>query len=194
MAEPLAQPQRKSSRREPGPAWAFLPALGAALAHAPVLRFDLLPRLKRPLDGGSGLFGQNKTWRGALLMSSGTLATTAALTRSTWFRSKLPPELREASPLAYGGLLGAAVVLGELPNSYAKRRLGIAPGGQRKSPAGIAISVLDQADFVLAAWLMLVPLWRMRPRQVAETFALVAAVHSGVNVVGYAVGARTSPV
>jgi hypothetical protein len=34
----------------------------------------------------------------------------------------------------------------------------------------------------------------MTALEVAETFAVVAAVHSAVNVVGYAVGARTSPV
>ena len=31
----------------------FLPVLGAAIAHAPVLTFDLFPGLKRPLDGGA---------------------------------------------------------------------------------------------------------------------------------------------
>ena len=155
-----------------------------------MLRYDLMPFLNRPLDGGSGLFGQNKTWRGALMMSSGTLAATAVLTRSEWFRAKLPPELRNASPLAYGGLLGAAVVLGELPNSFFKRRVGVPPGAS----GGVLMSVLDQADFVLGSWPALAPLWRMRPRQVAEAFAIVAAVHSGVNVVGYLIGARTSPV
>jgi hypothetical protein len=47
---------------------------------------------------------------------------------------------------------------------------------------------------VLASWLMLAPLWRMTAREAATAFAVVAAVHSGVNVVGYAIGARTSPV
>jgi hypothetical protein len=178
------------SRNGLRPGWAFLPALGAAFAHAPILRFDLLPRLKRPLDGGSGLFGENKTWRGALAMSAGTTAAAAALTQSEWFRDKLPPELGEASPLAYGGLLGAAVVLGELPNSFLKRKLGVAPGAS----GGVVPSVLDQADFVLAAPLLLRPLWRMTPSQVAEAFALVAAVHFGVNLVGYAIGARDTPV
>jgi hypothetical protein len=154
-----------------------------------VLRYDLLPGLKRPLDGGSGLFGRNKTWRGALMMSSGTFAASAALTRLEWFRDKLAPGLRD-DPLAYGALLGAAVVLGELPNSFLKRRLGVGPGER----GGLALALLDQADFVLGSWLMLAPLWRMRPHQVAEAFALVAAVHSGVNVVGYAIGARESPV
>ena len=164
--------------------------MGAALAHAPILIFDLLPQLKRPLDGGSGLFGANKTWRGAIAMSGGTVVATAALCQSERFREKLPAELRDASPLAYGGLLGAAVVLGELPNSFVKRRLGVGPGER----GGLLTSVFDQGDFVLAARLTLAPLWRMSAAETLAAFALVAAVHSGVNVVGYAIGARSSPV
>jgi CDP-2,3-bis-(O-geranylgeranyl)-sn-glycerol synthase len=172
--------------------------LGAAAAHAPVLRFDLLRSLKRPLDGGASLggrrvFGDNKTVRGALVMTAGTTAAAAALSRSEWFRERLPPELRDAPPAAYGLLLGAAVVLGELPNSFAKRRLGIEPGRRRGSPLGAAIAVYDQADFVPWAALTLRPLWRMSAAEVAEAFAVVAGVHLAINVVGYAVGARTSP-
>jgi hypothetical protein len=33
----------------------------------------------------------------------------------------------------------------------------------------------------------------MRPREVAEAFAVVAGVHVGVNLAGYALGARSSP-
>lgn len=181
------------------PAWAFLPALGGALAHAPVLRYDLLAPLRRPLDGavsvgGARLFGDNKTLRGALVMAGGTTAAAIALARQGWFRDRLPGELREAPPAVYGALLGAGVVLGELPNSFAKRRLGIAPGERRGSLLGAAIAVYDQADFVPMSALTLRPLWRMTAAEVAEAFAVVAAVHAAVNVVGYAVGARTSPV
>jgi CDP-archaeol synthase len=166
------------------PAWAFLPALGGAVAHAPVLRYDLAPALKRPLN--ARLFGANKTLRGAVAMSGGTLAATIALHRVPSYRERLPPELRDAGPLRHGGLLGAAVVLGELPNSALKRRLGIAK-------LGPALAIHDQADFVLGAWPLLAPIWRMRPREVAEAFAFVAGVHLGVNLAGYALGARSSP-
>ena len=159
-----------------------------------MLRYDLLPQLNRPLDGGSGLFGANKTWRGALCMSGGTLGATVALSRVRWFREKLPPGLRDASPLAYGALLGAGVVLGELPNSFLKRRLGIGPGERARSPGGVALALLDQGDFVLGSRLTLAPMWRMSARETLESFAVVAAVHSAVNVVGYAIGARSSPV
>lgn len=181
------------------PSWAFLPALGGALAHAPVLRYDLLTTLRRPLDagasvGGTRLFGDNKTLRGALVMAGGTTAAAIALARQRWFRDRLPDELRDAPPAAYGALLGAGVVLGELPNSFVKRRLGIAPGDRRSSVLGAAIAVYDQADFVPMSALTLRPLWRMTAREVAETFAVVSAVHAAVNVVGYALGARSSPV
>ncbi len=173
------------------PAWAFLPALGGAAAHAPVLRYDLAPALKRPLN--TRLFGSNKTVRGALLMSAGTLAATIALHHSDAYRRRLPPELRAAGPLAHGGLLGAAVVLGELPNSALKRRLGIEPGERAGSTLGVALAIHDQADFVLGAWPLLAPVWRMRPREVVEAFCVVAGVHLGVNAVGYALGARSAP-
>jgi hypothetical protein len=53
----------------------LLPVLGAPVAHAPVLKWDLLAGLARPLDGGACLrgrriFGDNKTWRGAAVMST----------------------------------------------------------------------------------------------------------------------------
>jgi hypothetical protein len=173
------------------PGWAFLPVLGGALAHAPVLRSDLAPALKRPLH--ARLFGANKTVRGAIAMSGGTFAGTLALHRLPSYRERLPPELRAAGPLRHGALLGAAVVLGELPNSALKRRIGIAPGERAASPLGVALAIHDQADFVLGAWPLLAPVWRMRARELAEAFAVVAGVHLGVNLVGYAVGARTAP-
>ena len=165
--------------------------LGGALVHAPVLRFDLAPALKRPLS--ARLFGANKTVRGAIAMSSGTAAATLALHRLPAYRERLPAELRAAGPLPHGVLLGAAVVLGELPNSALKRRIGIAPGERAGSPLGVALAIHDQADFVLGAWPLLAPIWRMRPSEVAEAFALVAGAHMAVNLAGYALGARTSP-
>ena len=84
-------------------------------------------------------------------------------------------------------------MLGELPNSALKRRLGIAPGERGRSRLGVALAIHDQADFVLGAWPLLAPVWRMRPRELAEAFAVVAGVHLGVNLAGYALGARSAP-
>ena len=172
--------------------WVFLPALGAHLAQAPVLRWDLLPALKRPIS--RRLFGENKTWRGALVMTAGTVAATVALHRVPGYRRRVPPSITATGPTVVGLRLGIAVWIGELPNSFVKRRLGIPPGEQRRSPAGVAVSIIDQADWVPAAWLLLAPVWRMRPAEVTQVAVLVAFLHLPVNLIGYAIGARTSPI
>jgi hypothetical protein len=166
----------------------FLPVLGAVVLHAPVLVFDLLKPLRRPIDGGRNVFGDNKTWRGALVMWTGTVLATGL----AW--PLMPDELRDESRLLVGALIGAGVVLGELPNSFLKRRLGIAPGARRLTPAGIALIVYDQADFVPAIALALLPVWAMPLGTLLIGFVAVAAVHFAVNVIGYAIGAREQPI
>jgi hypothetical protein len=156
-----------------------------------VLRWDLLRGLKRPINRWA--FGENKTWRGALVMTGGPVCAALALYRVPAYRRRLPPAIAKANPALVGALLGVATWSGELPNSFVKRRLGIAPGEQRRSPAGVVISVIDQADWVPAAWLLLRPVWRMTAGEAAWAFLLVGAVHVPINVIGYAIGARTAP-
>src|SRR4051812_15796847 len=175
--------------------WVFVPVLGAPVLHAPVLTFDLLGRLKRPLDfgvtvGGRRLFGDNKTWRGAIVMLVGVVGATALLSLWPWYWHHLPDGIQDAGPWLYGLLLGLGVVLGELPNSFLKRQIGVPPGQQR----GLLLTIYDQADFVLVVWLLLLPLWVMTPLEALFVFAVVTAAHLVINVVGYAIGARTAPI
>src|SRR6185503_17623995 len=100
---------------EPGHLVVFLPAFGAWLAHAPVLSFKLFEGLAAPLDGGltfrgARVFGDNKTWRGALTMFAGTLVSTLLLWRLAWYKELLPSELLVRGAWAHGSLLGLAVV------------------------------------------------------------------------------------
>ena len=158
--------------------------LGAVVLHAPVLRYDLLKRLKRPIS--DRLFGSNKTWRGALVMFTGVFVATGV------FWPLMPDEL-DSWPLA-GALIGAGTVLGELPNSFLKRRLGIGPGERRVTPGGVALVVYDQADFVPAIAIALLPIWTMPLDTLLLGFVAVAAVHLVVNVIGYVIGARDQPI
>jgi CDP-diglyceride synthetase len=179
--------------------WIFVPVLGAPIVHAPILRWDLLSGLKLPLDGGlelrgRRLFGANKTLRGLLAMVGGVVAAAALLSLWPWYWHKLPVQIQDAGPWLYGLLLGMGVVLGELPNSFIKRRLGIAPGAQRRSPAGALISIYDQGDFVPVVWLLLLPIWSMSVAQAAIAFVVVSAIHALINLIGYALGARKTPI
>jgi CDP-2,3-bis-(O-geranylgeranyl)-sn-glycerol synthase len=179
--------------------WIFLPVLGAPILHAPVLRWDLLPALKRPLDGGRSIdgrriLGDNKTWRGALFMTTGVVLATLVLWQWHWWRDQLPGAVRASSPLIVGLLIGLGTVGGELPNSLIKRRLDIAPGARRRSVGGIALALLDQGDLVLGIWVCLLPVWVMPIWLAAVAFVVIAALHAVLNVVGYAIGARAAPV
>jgi len=179
--------------------WLFLAVLGAPILHAPVLRWDLLPALKRPLDGGRMLggrrvLGDNKTWRGALCMTAGVVLATVVLWRWGWWRDQLPAAVRASSPVVVGLLIGLGTVGGELPNSFLKRRLDIAPGTRRRSIGGVALALLDQGDLVLGIWVCLLPVWVMPVWLAAIAFVAIAAVHAALNVVGYAIGARAAPV
>lgn len=151
-----------------------------------MLRYDLLKPLKRPIS--KRLFGSNKTWRGALVMFTGVVLATGVL----W--DLMPDSIQDESWLVAGALIGAGTVLGELPNSFFKRRLGIGPGERRLTPGGIALIVYDQADFVPGIALCLLPVWTMPLDTLLIGFVAVAAVHFGVNVVGYAIGARDQPI
>ncbi len=174
--------------------WVIAPVLGGYLAHAPVLRFDLLSRLARPIDGGATLggrrvLGDNKTWRGAVVMSAGVLAATLLLSLWPTCYRQWPAPLHSHRVL-FGLLLALGFVAGELPNSFIKRQLDIEPGGRRTSPFGIVLAIVDQADFVPAVWLTLSPLWLMPAAQALVVFVVVVIGHTMINVLGYAIGAR----
>jgi hypothetical protein len=176
-------------------AWLFLPLVGSFVAHAPVLKFDWMRPLNRPIDGGRvlrgrRLLGDHKTWRGAIVMSAGTAAATLVLSRWPWYWSRLPDAVQAAGPLSLAALMGLGIVLAELPTSFLKRRLDVAPGQRLRSPAGVLLSIYDQGDFVPGIWLALLPIWVMPLKQAAVSFVIVSAVHLGISVIGYAMGAR----
>jgi hypothetical protein len=175
--------------------WVFLPLMGSLLAHAPVIRLDLMKGLKHPIDAGRTLrgrrvLGDNKTWRGFFTMAAGVFVAALLLSRWSWYWGKLPDEIRSAGPAVFGVLLGLGTVLAELPGSFLKRQLDIPPGEQRRSATGALLSVWDQGDFVIGAWLLLAPLWVMPVRQVAISFVVVAIVHLVLSAVGYHLGLR----
>ena len=138
------------------------PLLVAGIVHAPVIKRNILAPLARPLDFGATfrgkeIFGANKTWRGVLLMS--TVSVVVVLAQSELygfesFRSISAVDYSQVSWLALGLALGLSYSLSELPNSFAKRRLGIPPGGVSRRRA-FGQYVVDQADSAIGGTLAL---------------------------------------
>jgi hypothetical protein len=84
-------------------------------------------------------------------------------------------------------------MLGELPNSFVKRRLDVAPGETATGWRAALFYVWDQVDLLTGAWPALA-LW-VRPDAVvlATSFVVAMALHPSVALIGYLMGARRRP-
>jgi CDP-diglyceride synthetase len=127
-----------------------------------VIKLNLIATLARPLDfgltvGGRRVFGDNKTWRGAVLMSAVSAAIVyvqARLYALEPFRHVSIIDYSRTSWIALGVALGISYSISELPNSFFKRRLGIPPGGVSQRRSSLQY-VVDQADSAIGGTLAL---------------------------------------
>jgi CDP-2,3-bis-(O-geranylgeranyl)-sn-glycerol synthase len=168
----------------------------AGCAQAVWLGTPASRRLAIPVDGGwtfreRRLFGDNKTVRGFVVMLPATGLTFFLLSRIT---AGAVPGLWPLTGLEYAGLgvlAGAGFMTGELPNSFLKRRLGIAPGspaaGPVTRPLFFLADRLDSTAGVLAALTLAVPV----PLATAA-YVLIAGsvVHSGFSVLTFRLGGK----
>jgi CDP-diglyceride synthetase len=161
----------------------------AGLVHVAVITRDVASALARPIDAGRQwrgrpLLGGNKTWRGFVVMPAATAITIAAqqaLAARSPHLARLAP-LRYGEPPAWvvGAICGVAYVLAELPNSFAKRRLGIAPG--MSTPRARAVQyVVDQLDSVVGCAVAIRLLYRITTMDAAASASLGAACHVAVE-------------
>ncbi len=131
----------------------------AGLAHSAWLRTRLSRRLMIPLDAGLRLrgrriFGDNKTVRGFVVLVPAVSLAFAALFAaiSAWN----PEALSSLWPLSFrgyaavGAVAGLGFMAGELPNSFVKRQLDIAPGHAPRGSLGVIVCfVVDRLDSIL---------------------------------------------
>ncbi|NNG07217.1 MAG: CDP-archaeol synthase [Desulfobacteraceae bacterium] len=174
------------------------PLLLAAIAHGLCIKYDWLARLKRPLDfgltyRGRRIFGDHKTWRG---LTINVLFCTLGAFIQAWLQGKghLPQWLflvdYKSLALTVGFMLGLGMTIGELPNSFLKRRFEIPPGKSRKGPLGVVFFIYDQVDLAIGIWVFLYFLVRPSPWLVFWSFLLTLALHLAISSVGYLLGMR----
>ena len=156
------------------------PAVTAGVVHAVVLKLGVLRPLARPLDGGRGVFGANKTWRGPVVMIVAS-SVVVALQRLGDVGALALVDYRDPRTLLLGPALGLGYSLAELPNSFVKRRLGIEPGA-RRSRAQYVADQGDSAAGVALAVIVFIP----DASVVAAVALLGFALHAAVDRLLYA--------
>lgn len=122
-----------------------------------VVTQDNLSVLAKPIH--SAWFGANKTWRGVLVVPALTALGAMCLYPMEWlFQQWFGQGVLTIDNLALLGLVaGVGYIVGELPNSFFKRRIGIAAGQvpEDKKYWFIALDQLDSAlGVALAYWLV----------------------------------------
>ena len=174
------------------------PLLLAAIAQGLCIKYDWLSRLRRPIDFGKSykgkrIFGDHKTWRGLII---NVLFCSLGAIIQAWLQSKgdLPQWLflldYKSQALTIGILIGFGMTVGELPNSFLKRRFGIPPGKSREGPLGVAFFISDQVDLTIGIWVFLFFLIRPSLWLVLWSLLLTLALHLAVSSVGYLLGMR----
>ena len=196
MTEPLTQ---SLALELIGIAYLFFPLLGSALIQGLFIRYDWLRLLRRPIDFGAKfrerrVFGDNKTFRGLLGAGVGSslfaVLQSEVLHEQRMFAAIEYFDYGAICSLCFGFWIGFVSSLSELPNSFAKRQLGIAPG-----TSGIGIwrgmfYFIDQVDILLGVWLYLSIIMEVTTTRVAVSIAFVFVIHQLVTVAGYGLGMR----
>jgi CDP-2,3-bis-(O-geranylgeranyl)-sn-glycerol synthase len=176
----------------------FSPLLLSVALSAVVHRYDLFPSWKLPIDGGHTLggkrvFGDSKTWRGVAVAVIGSVAM--VLVQKYVFidvaANVVVIDYARVNPIIFGGTMGLLAMIGELPNSFVKRRLGIEPGAVARAPALRAIFwTWDQIDLLTLSWPALLVWLRPTLPLILASLALALALHPLVAWVGFVIGAR----
>jgi CDP-diglyceride synthetase len=174
----------------------ILPVVIAATMSTILVRRTILRTFRYPIDSGrvlsdgKRLFGDNKTWVGAvslivisaicMLLWGLVNANNLGIQQYNWlYRAHDNTALYN---LAAGALLGLAYIIAELPNSYLKRRQGIPSGETPSGMQGIPNYILDHTDSIFGCVIVLAFLCQL---SVFESFAVIiigAGTHVLVNV------------
>jgi hypothetical protein len=180
--------------------WIVAPVALAGLTHVAVIKLNVGRFLAlRPLDGGATfhgrrLFGDNKTLRGLVVMVGATLFWVFVQVRLAGWLGRgggLSPLFEQTHPLVWGALAGAGYVAGELPNSFFKRRHGIAAGAAATGRPRAACWVVDQVDSLAGVLAFLYPVWRPPVAVVVALFAVTLLVHPAVALLMFCLGLKT---
>jgi len=180
-------------------AYLFSPLLLGLTLHGFCIKFDILAFLCQPLDRGhkfrgKRIFGDNKTYRGIVVVGLGTAIgfglQSLLLHRIASIRGIELFNYSFFKAVALGLAVGVAAMLSELPNSFIKRRFEIAPGSAAKGWKALVFYVYDQIDFLVGAWVVLAIVVPVTVERALLSAGFLLVAHQLMSIVGYALGMR----
>ena len=157
-------------------------------------------RFGQPLDAGltlrgRRLFGKNKTARGFVVMvpaSAACFALVAALTGDPAALGLWPLPI-QGYALA-GAFAGFGFMAGELPNSFVKRQLDVAPGDAPRAPLASACQfAVDRLDSGIGMLLALSLIVAVPWRTVAVVLIAGPFIHWTFSVAMFRLGLKPRP-
>ncbi|MEM6966728.1 MAG: hypothetical protein AAF573_18330 [Bacteroidota bacterium] len=145
----------------------FIPMIISNVLHMLIVKKDVLASLARSIS--IVLFGKNKTWRGMVVVP---------IINGIFFLivNIIYPVFKCGQAFLVGCLLGLAYVISELPNSFFKRRRGIAAGQQAKKHTWLFM-LLDKSDSALGVSLVSKFLLELTWTETLQLFFTAMGVH-----------------
>ncbi len=131
------------------------------------------------------LFGKNKTYRGFYAGYIGALIMLFLqyyLQKNGIFTEYILLDYEKINLFLYAFLFGIGALTGDLIKSFFKRRLNIAPGKP--------FIPFDQIDFVLGAWLFLLPFYPPPWQNLLAVLIIMPFLHFLTNIIGYFLGLK----
>jgi len=180
-------------------AYLFSPLLVGLALHGFCIKFNGLAFLCQPIDRGrkfhgKRVFGDNKTYRGIVVVGLGTAIgfglQSLLLHQIASIRSIELFDYAFSKAVAVGVAVGIAAMLSELPNSFIKRRFEIEPGGAARGWKGLLFYIYDQIDFLVGAWIVLAIVVPVTVERVLLSSGFLLVAHQLMSSAGHALGMR----
>ncbi|HET6545728.1 MAG TPA: CDP-archaeol synthase [Rhodanobacteraceae bacterium] len=178
------------------PSLLLVPAIVGGVLHSVAIKAGVLEWLAIPIH--RRWFGANKTYRGLVIMPLGCVV---GVYLTATLELGLPPDIRTglrgmqpAMQLICGLCLGLGYMVFELPNSYFKRRLGIAEGMLADGAERLWFLLADQVDSVIGCLAVCYLFLDQGIRVLTAALLLGVVAHLLVNFSLYLTGIRPRPV
>jgi hypothetical protein len=161
----------------------MIPIFCSLIFHAVIIKLGVMKKQAVPIDQGTGIFGDNKTFRGfieAIIGCAFGFPLMIYITDVMYYHRGMTI-IRQ---FIIGSLLGLAIMLSELPNSFIKRRMGI-PSGVR---ASFLTDLIDQIDIMLGFFYVYSNYISIDSKFVLFSCCVVFFIHKLVTKIAYSLG------